>query len=83
MGVTHHPVNLAQGIRVIAGIYHVQNVNAYDSRLKTWMNRLHGVATCHLANCASAGEDWSNAGITLRSPAMSCSPLWRWDRFNS
>ena len=50
MGVTHRPVNLAQGVRVIAGVYHVQNVNAYDSRLKEWMNRFHGVATCHLAN---------------------------------
>jgi len=26
----------------------VQNVNAYDSRLKTWMNRFHGVATQYL-----------------------------------
>lgn len=50
MGITHRPVNLAQGIRVIAGVCHVQNVNAYNSRLKEWMNRLHGVATYHLAN---------------------------------
>jgi len=26
-------------------IYHIQNVNAYDSRLKAWMMRFHGVAT--------------------------------------
>jgi transposase-like protein len=50
MGLTHRPVNLAGGIRVIAGVYHVQNVNAYGSRLKTWMRRFNGVATCHLAN---------------------------------
>ena len=30
------------------GIYHVQNVNAYDSRLKEWMKHFHGVATVHL-----------------------------------
>ena len=30
------------------GIVHVQNVNAYDSRLKEWMKHFHGVATCHL-----------------------------------
>ena len=24
------------------GIYHVQNVNAYDSRLKEWMKHVHG-----------------------------------------
>jgi transposase-like protein len=50
MGLTHRPVNLAAGIRVIAGVYHVQNVNAYGSRLKTWMRRFNGVATRHLGN---------------------------------
>lgn len=49
-GIVHRPVNLAAGIRVIAGVYHVQNVNAYDSRLKQWMQRFHGVATHYLAN---------------------------------
>lgn len=33
---------------MIARVYHIQNVNAYDSRLKTWMKRLHGVATKYL-----------------------------------
>lgn len=28
--------------------WHVQNVNAYDSRLKRWMHRFHGVATKYL-----------------------------------
>jgi len=30
------------------GIYHVQNVNAYASRLKRWMVRFHGVSTKYL-----------------------------------
>lgn len=50
IGVTHRPINLAAGIRVVGKVYHVQNVNAYDSRLKTWMRRFHGVATHYLAN---------------------------------
>jgi transposase-like protein len=50
MGITHRPVNLASGQRVAAGVYHVQNVNAYDSRLKEWMRRFHGVATRYLGN---------------------------------
>jgi transposase-like protein len=50
MGITHRPVNLAAGQHVVAGVYHVQNVNAYDSRLKTWMRRFHGVATRYLGN---------------------------------
>lgn len=50
MGITHRPVNLAAGQRVVAGVYHIQNVNAYDSRLKEWMRRFHGVATRYLGN---------------------------------
>ena len=30
------------------GIIHVQNVNAYDSRLKSWIRRFHGVSTKYL-----------------------------------
>lgn len=47
-GVTHRPINVAAGKRVVAGVYHIQNVNAYDSRLKQWMLRFHGVATYYL-----------------------------------
>jgi transposase-like protein len=38
------------GERVRDGIYHIQNVNAYHSRLKTWMVRFKGVATRYLAS---------------------------------
>ncbi|MDD4964433.1 MAG: IS1595 family transposase [Gallionella sp.] len=48
--ITHRPVNLAAGKRVIGGVYHVQNVNAYHSRLKKWMGKFNGVATHYLAN---------------------------------
>lgn len=48
LGVAHRPINLTAGIRVVAGVYHVQNVNAYDSRLKDWIRRFHGVATRYL-----------------------------------
>ena len=30
------------------GVWHVQNVNAYDRRLKSWMGRFYGVATKYL-----------------------------------
>ena len=46
---THHPINIQQGRRV-DGAFHIQNVNAYDSRLKSWMRRFHGVATKYLGN---------------------------------
>ena len=48
--IAHKPVNLSAGIRVVDNAFHIQNVNAYDSRLKTWMIRFHGVATKYLPN---------------------------------
>lgn len=48
IGVTHRPVNVKAGQRVIAGVYHIQNVNAFDSRLKNWIRRFQGVATKYL-----------------------------------
>jgi hypothetical protein len=33
-----------------AGTFHIQNVNAYHSRLKSGMTRFHGVATRLLPN---------------------------------
>jgi hypothetical protein len=34
----------------VDGVYHIQNVNAYHSRLKGWVARFHGVATKYLGN---------------------------------
>ena len=32
------------------GMWHVQNVNAYDARMKRWIQRFQGIATKYLAN---------------------------------
>jgi transposase-like protein len=48
--IAHAPVNLSAGIRVVDHAFHIQNVNAYHSRLKGWMGRFHGVATKYLPN---------------------------------
>lgn len=44
----HKRLNVAGGIKVIDKVFHIQNVNAYHSRLKTWVGRFHGVATKYL-----------------------------------
>jgi hypothetical protein len=49
-GITHRPINVQQGPRGLDGVFHIQNVNAYDSRLKGWMRRFHDVATQYLEN---------------------------------
>src|SRR4051812_10309764 len=69
-GVRHEPVNLAAGIRVRDGAFHVQNVNAYHGRLKGWMRRFNGVATRYLPNYLG----WRR---TLeRAPEPSASKTW-------
>lgn len=49
-GITHQVVHSRSGQRVRQGAFHIQNVNAYHSRLKSWMARFHGVATRYLPN---------------------------------
>src|SRR4051794_36460569 len=69
-GLHHEPVNLAAGIRVRDGAFHVQNVNAYHGRLKGWMGRFNGVATRYLPNYLG----WRR---TLeRAPEPSASKTW-------
>jgi len=46
-GIAHEALNTARGERR-RGPWHIQNVNAYHSRLKNWMVRFHGVATSYL-----------------------------------
>jgi transposase-like protein len=48
--IAHQPLNTKAGIRVIDKVLHIQNVNAYDSRLHNWTRRFHGVATRYLPN---------------------------------
>lgn len=49
LGLEHHAVLGASG-RHAVGAWHIQNANAYHSRLKTWVRRFYGVATHYLEN---------------------------------
>lgn len=49
-GITHKVVQAKPGLRVQEVAFHIQNVNAYHSRLKLWIARFHGVATKYLVN---------------------------------
>ena len=46
-GLLHIALNASRGERAY-GSYHIQNVNAYISRLKDWLRRFKGVATRYL-----------------------------------
>jgi transposase-like protein len=47
--VHHEAVNLRAGEHV-RGPWHIQNVNAYHGRLKSWLARFQGVATSYIEN---------------------------------
>jgi hypothetical protein len=48
-GITHEAVNVQAGERV-RGAIHIQNVNAWHSRFKSWLVRFRGVASRYLIN---------------------------------
>ena len=50
IGIEHKAVVAAHGRHVVEGVYHIQNVNAYMSRLKGWMRPFNGVATKYLSS---------------------------------
>lgn len=46
-GLAHYRFK-SDGKQRVKGVYHIQNVNSYHSRLKKWMDRFNGVATKYL-----------------------------------
>lgn len=46
-GLAHYRFK-SDGKQRVKGVYHIQNVNSYHSRLKKWMDRYNGVATKYL-----------------------------------
>ena len=48
--IEYEPVIVSRDGHVCEGVLHVQNVNAYTSRLKGWLRRFNGVATAFLAS---------------------------------
>jgi len=64
-GITHEAVNLRAGVRV-RGAIHVQNVNAYHSRLRGWLQPFRGVASRYLGNYL--GWRWALDGGRIKTP---------------
>jgi len=63
-GITHEAVNLRAGVRV-RGAIHVQNVNAYHSRLRGWLQPFRGVASRYLSNYL--GWRWALDGGRIKT----------------
>ena len=69
LNIEHHAVNVAAGCRV-RGAWHIQNVNAFDSRLKLWMLRFKGVATRYLANYLGWFRALDRSADVASNPAL-------------
>lgn len=67
--ILHVELNLSAGERTW-GVYHIQNVNNYDSRLKTWMRRFNGVATKNLSSYLGWHRTNDREGHTLTASRM-------------
>ena len=61
-GISHEAVNLRAGIRT-RGALHIQNVNAYHSRVRGWLVGFRGVASRYLAHYF--GWHWALDGRRL------------------
>lgn len=48
--IPHKRIVRLDKVHVVEGIFHIQNLNAYISRLKSWMRKFNGVATKYLDN---------------------------------
>ena len=64
-GIPHESVRFAKHGYVKDRVFHVQHVNAYDSRLKLWMQPFKGVATKYLPNYLGWRRMIERSGDTL------------------
>jgi hypothetical protein len=71
IGIVHRSVYLAAAVRVVTKIYHVHNVNAYDSRLKEWIRRFYDIASRYLANYLG----WRRMIDKTRASLSSCAVI--------
>lgn len=64
-GISHQAVNLRAGVRK-RGALHIQNVNAYHSRVRGWLAGFRGVASRYLDNYF--GWHWALDGSRIATP---------------
>lgn len=67
LGIEHHALNLSSRLRV-QGPWHIQNVNAYHSRLKQWIRRFRGIASSHLPSYLAWFKALDRSAQTPRQP---------------
>ncbi|MGJ7917146.1 IS1595 family transposase, partial [Massilia sp. LXY-6] len=64
-GISHEAVNPSAGVRK-RGALHIQNVNAYHSRMRAWLVPFRGIASRYLSRYF--GWRWALDGQRIASP---------------
>ena len=78
----HKKFNASKGQRVVEKIYHVQNVNSMDARLRIFMDGFNGVATKYLQNYLNwflvleKVKHSTQKMSTVLALSLSCSGAW-------
>lgn len=67
-------LNATHGVKK-RGIYHLNNVNAYHSRLKRWLRPFNGVSTKYLPNYLTWFQRYDSMHSVHRTPWLPAS--WR------
>ena len=70
LSVEHHAINASAGQHAL-GAWHINNVNGYHSRLKSWLRRFNGVASSYLHHYLG----WFRALERFRPVALTPSAL--------
>ena len=79
--VSHEALNLSKGERVRDKVVHIQNINAYHSRLKRWVEQFRGVATKYLDSYLSWFRAIEEVNVKLTSELI-IQRAWRGGVYN-
>ena len=74
-GIAHEAINLRAGIKA-RGAIHLNNVNGWHARFKTWLKRFNGIASRYLVNY-SGWQRFLDDG-NLRTPAQLLTAIIQW-----
>src|SRR5690606_20813681 len=74
-GIAHEAINLRAGIKA-RGAIHLNNVNGWHARFKTWLKRFNGIASRYLINY-SGWQRFLDDG-ELHTPAQLLAAIIQW-----
>jgi transposase-like protein len=76
-GLSHEAVDVKAGIRVRDAL-HIQNVNGWHSRFKTWLLRFHGVASRYLVHYSGWRRILDDRRMTTPAMLLRAALRCRW-----